>query len=115
MVRATEVEVGEDKAPVLAPGHSFGSITDKISGHRAQAPGSPGMGFWILRQLHGDAGTAAGRDLSVREGRRSLGRKYPRRVGIRHRQFCLVDRNRSRRNFDFGHSFIVAAIVAEFH
>lgn len=32
MVRPTEVEEGEDKAPVLAPGHSFASITDKISG-----------------------------------------------------------------------------------
>ena len=32
MVRATEVEEGEDKAPVLLPGHSFASITDKISG-----------------------------------------------------------------------------------
>ncbi len=31
MVRPTEVEVGEDKAPVLEPGHSFASITDKIS------------------------------------------------------------------------------------
>jgi len=31
MVRPTEVEVGEDKAPVLEPGHSFESITDKIS------------------------------------------------------------------------------------
>jgi len=32
MVRPTEVEEGEDKAPVLLPGHTFASITDKISG-----------------------------------------------------------------------------------
>jgi Ni/Fe-hydrogenase subunit HybB-like protein len=31
MALPTEVEVGEEKAPVIAPGHTFGSITDKIS------------------------------------------------------------------------------------
>src|ERR1044072_2328139 len=31
MERPTEVEVGEQKAPVLQPGHSFASITDKIA------------------------------------------------------------------------------------
>jgi Ni/Fe-hydrogenase subunit HybB-like protein len=31
MPEPTEVEVGEQKVPVIAPGHTFGSITDKIS------------------------------------------------------------------------------------
>ena len=31
MARPTEVEVGEQKAPVIQPGHSFASITDKIA------------------------------------------------------------------------------------
>jgi molybdopterin-containing oxidoreductase family membrane subunit len=32
MARPTEVEVGEQKAPVIQPGHTFASITDKIAG-----------------------------------------------------------------------------------
>jgi len=31
MARPTEVEVGEQKAPVIQPGHTFASITDKIA------------------------------------------------------------------------------------
>src|SRR5690348_13551949 len=31
MARPTEVEIGEDKAPVIQPGHTFASITNKIA------------------------------------------------------------------------------------
>ncbi|HZQ20949.1 MAG TPA: NrfD/PsrC family molybdoenzyme membrane anchor subunit [Terriglobales bacterium] len=31
MARPTEVEIGEDKAPVIVPGHTFATITDKIA------------------------------------------------------------------------------------
>jgi Ni/Fe-hydrogenase subunit HybB-like protein len=31
MTRPTEVEIGEDKAPVISPGHTFATITDKIA------------------------------------------------------------------------------------
>jgi Ni/Fe-hydrogenase subunit HybB-like protein len=31
MAKPTEVEIGEQKAPVIAPGHTFASITDKIA------------------------------------------------------------------------------------
>ena len=31
MAKPTEVEVGEQKAPVIAPGHTFATITDKIA------------------------------------------------------------------------------------
>ncbi len=31
MARPTEVEIGEDKAPVIQPGHSFATITDKVA------------------------------------------------------------------------------------
>ncbi len=49
MVRATEVEEGEDKAPVLAPGHSFTSINDKISGIVLKRPITIGwvFGFFV--------------------------------------------------------------------
>jgi Ni/Fe-hydrogenase subunit HybB-like protein len=49
MARPTEVEEGEDKAPVLAPGHSFASITDKISGIVLKRPVHLGWvaGFFV--------------------------------------------------------------------
>lgn len=49
MLRATEVEEGEDKAPVLAPGHSFASINDKISGIVLKRPITIGwvFGFFV--------------------------------------------------------------------
>src|SRR5437763_16304875 len=31
MAKPTEVEIGEDKAPVIAPGLTFASITDKVA------------------------------------------------------------------------------------
>ncbi|MGH9529123.1 MAG: NrfD/PsrC family molybdoenzyme membrane anchor subunit [Terriglobales bacterium] len=48
MVRPTEVEVGEDKAPVLAPGHSFASIADKISDLVLKRPIHAGWVFGFL-------------------------------------------------------------------
>src|SRR5450432_2810330 len=45
MAKPTEVEVGEQKAPVLQPGHSFASITDKVSGIVLRRPI---MGGWLL-------------------------------------------------------------------
>ncbi|MGH9511978.1 MAG: NrfD/PsrC family molybdoenzyme membrane anchor subunit [Terriglobales bacterium] len=48
MVSPTEVEVGEDKAPVLQPGHSFASITDKISSIVLKRPIKLGWVFGFL-------------------------------------------------------------------
>src|SRR5439155_21101465 len=45
MAKPTEVEVGEQKAPVIQPGHTFGSITDKIG---AIVLRRPIMGGWLL-------------------------------------------------------------------
>src|SRR5713226_143932 len=45
MAKPTEVEAGEQKAPVLQPGHSFASITDKVSGIVLRRPI---MGGWLL-------------------------------------------------------------------
>jgi len=45
MAKPTEVEPGEQKAPVIQPGHTFASITEKVSSivlHR------PIMGGWVL-------------------------------------------------------------------
>jgi Ni/Fe-hydrogenase subunit HybB-like protein len=48
MTRPTEVEVGEDKVAVLQPGHSFASITDKISGIVLKRPVKLGWVFGFL-------------------------------------------------------------------
>src|SRR5438270_1947144 len=45
MARPTEVEIGEQKAPVILPGQTFASITDKISGIVLKRPI---MGGWLL-------------------------------------------------------------------
>jgi len=48
MARPTEVEVGEDKVPVLAPGHTFVSLTDKISNIVLKRPIKLGWVFGFL-------------------------------------------------------------------
>ncbi len=48
MVRPTEVEEGEDKAPVLAPGYSFATLTDKISSIVLNRPIKLGWVFGFL-------------------------------------------------------------------
>jgi Ni/Fe-hydrogenase subunit HybB-like protein len=45
MAKPTEVEVGEQKAPVIQPGHTFASITEKIG---AIVLKRPIMGGWVL-------------------------------------------------------------------
>jgi molybdopterin-containing oxidoreductase family membrane subunit len=45
MAKPTEVEIGEDKAPVIAPGHSFATITDKIASIVLRRPITNG---WIF-------------------------------------------------------------------
>src|SRR6266496_1942713 len=45
MAKPTEVEVGEQKAPVIQPGHTFASLTEKIGGIVLKRPI---MGGWIL-------------------------------------------------------------------
>jgi len=45
MARPTEVEVGEQKAPVIQPGHTFASITEKIG---AIVLKRPIMGGWVF-------------------------------------------------------------------
>ncbi|HZP17801.1 MAG TPA: NrfD/PsrC family molybdoenzyme membrane anchor subunit, partial [Terriglobales bacterium] len=48
MARPTEVEVGEQKAPVIQPGHTFASITDKIA---AIVLLRPIKGGWLFGML----------------------------------------------------------------
>jgi len=47
MAKATEVEVGEQKAPVIAPGHTFATITDKIASIVLRRPITNGWLFGL--------------------------------------------------------------------
>ena len=48
MARPTEVEVGEQKEPVIKPGHTFASITDKIGSIVLRRPITGGWVFGML-------------------------------------------------------------------
>ena len=48
MARPTEVEVGEQKAPVIQPGHTFASITDKIGSIVLRRPITGGWVFGMF-------------------------------------------------------------------
>jgi Ni/Fe-hydrogenase subunit HybB-like protein len=47
MAKLTEVEVGEQKAPVIAPGHTFATITDKIASIVLRRPITNGWLFGL--------------------------------------------------------------------
>src|SRR6266404_4947983 len=47
MANPTEVEVGEQKAPVIAPGHTFATITDKIASIVLRRPITNGWLFGL--------------------------------------------------------------------
>ncbi len=113
MARPTEVEPGEQKAPVIQPGHTFASITEKVSAivlHR------PIMGGWvlgmficfmILQWFLFAVCWLFYRGVGV------WGVNIPDRLGIRHRQFCVVDWYWPRRNADLRHFAPAAAVVAQ--
>ncbi|MBV9340797.1 MAG: hydrogenase, partial [Acidobacteria bacterium] len=48
MRRATEVEVGEQKAPVIQPGHTYASITEKIGAIVLRRPLTNGWLFGMV-------------------------------------------------------------------
>ena len=91
---------------VLGPGHDFGTVTDKIGGvvYRPflKTPTQMFIGFACAFLLVNVLLVAV--TWLFCERRRHLGHHDPRRLGIRDRQFRLVDRYRTRRHVDFGHS-----------
>ena len=82
---------------VLAAGYDYESVTDKISDIVLKRKSGRAWRFsFALAALFVLILTAAVSYLFLRG---HLGHRYSSRVGIRHRQFCLVDRHWSRRNF----------------
>ena len=100
---------------VIAPGHNFKSVTQKIAGLVLTRHTPLG---WIggLTVAGGVATAAGGRaDVAVPEGRGHLGRHHSRRLGIRHHQLRVVDRYRPRGHADLRDSAAVQADVAQLH
>src|SRR5213595_3205510 len=107
-------ELINKQAPVIEPGYTFGTVTDKISSIVLTRPTSNGwfVGFGIAFLVTMGLLYAVGY-LFVR-GVGIWGVNIPVGWGF-HCQFCLVDRNRARRNADFRDSSFIAAVLAEFH
>ena len=87
----------ETASPVLAPGHTYGSVTDKISALVLVRPYNwrwflgLGIGFALTMML------LRGDHRAVVPRRRDLGHRRAGDVGLRDRQLRLVDRDRPRR------------------
>ena len=114
MAKATEVEAGEQKAPVIAAGayfrlHHRQDQRDCAARGRSWADGFLGM-FICFMILHGFCLRWAGCSI---KGVGIWGVNIPDRLGIRHRQLRVVDRYRPRRHADLGHSASVAAELAQ--
>ena len=103
-----------DSLPIIEPGHTFGSITDKISSIVLTGRTPHGFGTWasdshfilVLGLFFCIAAV-------ITIGVGLFGIMIPVGVGIRYRQFRLVDRHRPRRDADFSDSLAVAAKVAQ--
>ena len=82
--------------------------------HRAEPAHFDRMVRRLRRGVHAHDDDAVRHRLPGGEGHRDLGHQHPHWLGLRHRQFRLVDRHRARGNADLRHSAVAAAIVAEF-
>ena len=100
------------QSDVVGPGHSFGSVTDKITSAVLRPGFLPGwlVGFVIAFGVMSMFLFAD--HVAADQGHRHLGRQHPRRLGLRHRQLRLVDRHRPRRHADLGDPAAVPAEVA---
>jgi hypothetical protein len=97
---------------VIAPGHNFKSVTQKIAGI-VLTSNTPLGWFFGLRWAAAWPGRGDRADVAVPEGRRHLGRHDSRRVGIRDHQLRVVDRYRPRGHADLGDPAAVQADVAQ--
>ena len=112
---ASQFPEGDFRAPVpvIAPGHSYRSITEKLTDmvlttHTPLAWfGVIFVGFSLLMVPDGVP------RLPARQGHRHLGQQRPGRLGVRHHQLRLVDRHRPRRHADFGDPAAVQAGLAD--
>ena len=99
--------------PVLGPGHTYASVTDKISAIVLTRPTSLGwyVGFVLAFSRFRRSECRHRRGL-ILQRRRHLGHQHSRRLGLRHRQLRLVDWYRSRRNTHFRDSLFAQPEMA---
>ena len=114
LMDSTHVPRSSYKAPppVIEPGHTFESITSKISSIvlTKYQPIS-----WVVTTAIGSCSSTSsgvGR-LPVPEGHRDLGQQHSGRLGVRHHQLRLVDRHRPRRHAHLGDSAAAQAGLAD--
>ena len=93
--------------PVLAPGHTYASVTDKIAAVVLTRPLGIGWLAGFTSGLHRCDGPVHLARLADHQGRRDLGHQHSDRLGICDRQFRLVDRYRPRRHADLRHSVLL--------
>ena len=98
---------------VIAPGHNFKSVTQKIAGIVLTSNTPLGWFFGLIVAGGVAMGLVIGVHLAVPEGRRHLGRDDSGCVGIRDHQLRVVDRYRPRGHADLGDSAAVQADVAQ--
>jgi hypothetical protein len=99
MATNTQIPVADRRVPVIAPGHTFSTITEKISNIVLSRPVSLGwiVGFLIVFGMMNMLMMAW---VPVHQRYRDLGHQHPHRLGIRHRQLCVVDRHWPRGHAD---------------
>ena len=105
----------QDSTPVLEPGHTFASITEKISSIvlTKKTPLGWFIGFAIaFLAAHGTA--FYNRNAAICRCW-DLGHQRSGWLGFRHHQFRLVDRHRSRWNINLCNPFVVETTMANFH
>ena len=83
---------------VLAAGHDYTTVTDKITSVVLKRKFRPGRGGLALRSPCCWSCSHDGGFLSLSPRRRDMGHRHSRRLGIRHRQLRLVDRHRTCRH-----------------
>ena len=89
--KSSEIEAA---APVIEPGHTFASVTDKISAIVLTQTDAAVLVCGFRALFHAGFGLAVCDRLPADHGCRRLGNQYPSRVGVRDCQFRLVDRYR---------------------
>ena len=100
---------------VIAPGHNFKSVTQKIADVVLTSNTPLGWFFGLVVGGGVATGVVIGITWLFLKGGRHLGRHDPGRVGLRHYQFRLVDRYRPRGHADLGHSPSVQTNVEKQH
>ena len=109
------IDPGPDK--IIAPGFNYTTVTDKIANVVLQPIENTPKPWWISLFLAFVAmqGLARGRGLAVLQRRRRVGHHYPGGLGLRDRQFRLVDRYRPRGDADFGDFAAAETGLAHIH